>query len=175
MSLLPANRMASAQSDSGVNPLILPPAVAYPLAPARALRRLLALVWLWIVAVDAYWLGVAPAGDWRPWATLLVSLVVGALAWHSRPLTQSGVLAWDGARWWWERPSSSVPGRVAVRLDTQSGLLLHFLADTGATCWFWLDRSGNPARWLALRRAAHAAPGLPAVPDKAATSGAVLR
>ena len=75
---------------------------------ARGLRRLLTAVWIWIVAVGVYWLGVAPAGDWRPWAALLVSLFVGALAWRSGPLTRSGVLVWDGARWWWERPSSPV-------------------------------------------------------------------
>ena len=167
--------MASALSDSGVNPLILPPAVEYPLARARGLRRLLAAIWLWIIAVDAYWLGVAPAGDWRPWAALIVSLSAGGLAWRSRPLTQAGVLAWDGARWWWERPSSPMAGRVAVRLDTQSGLLLRFIADTGAAYWFWLDRDADPARWLALRRAAHAETGLPLAPAAADTRGTVLR
>lgn len=167
--------MASALSDSGVNPLILPPAVAYPAAPARGLRLLLGAIWLWIVAVHAYWIGVAPAGDWRPWAALPVTLLASALAWRSRPLTQSGVLVWDGARWWWERPSSPVSGMVAVRLDTQSGLLLRFTADAGPSYWFWLRRADSPGRWLALRRAVHAGTGLAAAPDMADTPGTVLR
>ena len=148
--------MATTLSDSGINPLALPPAVAYPLAAPQGLRRLSVLVWSLVVVVDGYWLAVAPTGDWRPWLGLLVSVGVGGLAWRAGPLVQSGRLVWDGAFWCWEQSSGSVGGRVVVRLDVQSGLLLWFIAESGPNRWFWLSRHSSPANWLALRRAAHA-------------------
>ncbi len=150
--------MATALPDSGLHHAVLAPAVRYPLARPRGLHKLLLLCWGLAIAVDGYWLAVAPAGDWRPWLGLLAAVVAGALAWRAGPMAQAGVLVWDGALWWWERAPASVAGRVAVRLDVQSGLLLRFVADSGAACWFWLDRRSHPAHWLALRRAAYAAP-----------------
>lgn len=165
--------MATALSDSGVNPLVLPPAVSYPLAAPRGLRRLLILVWLLVLAVDGYWLLVAPTGDWRPWTGLLVSVVAGGWAWRAGPLVQSGMLVWDGASWWWEQTRGSAPGRIVVRLDVQSGLLLRFVADSGPSRWFWLNRHGSPGHWLALRRATHAVSANPAASALASRNRAV--
>lgn len=150
--------MAAALPDSTLHHAAQAPAVRYPLAQPRGLHKLLLLCWGLAVVVDGYWLAVAPAGDWRPWLGLLATAVAGALAWRAGPMVQAGVLVWDGAFWWWERAQEAVAGRVAVRLDVQSGLLLRFVADSGAPCWFWLGRHGNPAHWMALRRAVYAAP-----------------
>lgn len=163
MTLLPADRMATALSNTGTNPLVCPPAVDYPLSEPRMLLRLLGLVWALALAIDVFWLFAAPADDWRPWAGLLVTFCAGAVAWRCGPLTQAGVLVWDGAAWFWERPALRLQGQPGVRLDVQSGMLVHFLSDTGATCWMWLDQTSRPDAWLALRRAAHAAAGRAAV------------
>lgn len=165
--------MATALSDSAVNPLVLAPAVQYPLAPPRLLHRLTMLVWVLVFAVDGYWLAVAPAGDWRPLTGVLVSVLAAGLAWRAGPLVQSGVLIWDGAFWWWEHFSRTVAGRIVVRLDVQSGLLLRFHADYGPSQWFWLDRHSNPGQWLALRRAAYGVPVFSAAPANATGNQAV--
>lgn len=153
--------MVTALPDSGTHSLVSPPAVDYPLARSRMLRLLVWWFWALAVAIDGYWLFVAPAGDWRPWAGATVTVCAGWLAWRSGPLTQSGVLAWDGAAWFWEHAGVQLQGRVGVRLDLQSGLLVRFFADAGSAHWFWLDRASRPGHWLALRRAVHGAAGRP--------------
>jgi hypothetical protein len=166
--------MANDLSDSGTHPLVLAPAVDYPLAPARLLRGFLLLLWGLVVAVDVYWLFVAPAGDWRPWVGLLVSVGAAALAWRCGPLTHTGTVAWDGGQWWWTQAAEPVPGQLAVRLDIQSGLLLRFVAESGAARWLWLDQATSPAQWLALRRAVFAVPGGHKVPASLPAAGAAI-
>lgn len=145
--------MATAQSDSGSHALASPPAIDYPLARSRLLIALAGFVWTLAVVIDGYWLLVAPAGDWRPWAGAMVTACVAWLSWRSGPLTQSGVLIWDGAAWFWAHSAVRLAGRVAVRLDMQSGLLLRFVVDGGSSRWFWLEQASRPGDWLALRRA----------------------
>ncbi len=143
-------------SEPGAQPLAAPPAVEYPLSQPRLLRVLARFAWALVVVIDGYWLVVAPAGDWRPWAGTVVTACAGWLAWRVGPMTQSGMLAWDGAAWYWEYSGSRLPGQPLVHLDLQSGLLLRFSSDAGpAAHWLWLDRASRPGHWLALRRAVH--------------------
>lgn len=165
--------MATALSDSGVNPLVLPPAVAYPLAPPRSLRLFLLAVWGVAMVIHVYWLVVSPAGDWRPWAGGLAAAVAAGLAWRAGPLAQSGVLVWDGSAWCWEQAARSVAGRIVVRLDAQSVVLLRFVSDAGSNQWFWLDRNCSPGHWLALRRAVHGPVGSPVAAARAGRNRAV--
>jgi hypothetical protein len=147
--------------------------VEYPLVPSRLLRQLLVLLWGLVLAVDAYWLAVAPPGDWRPWVGVLLSVLAGGLAWRAGPLVQPGVLSWDGTVWWWERDSVPATGHIVVRLDLQSALLLRFVPDSGIRHWLWLEQSSRPGHWLALRRAAHAASGRRDTPASVAGSRTV--
>jgi len=154
--------MATALSVTGTNPLVCPPAVDYPLSRPWMLLGTAGFVWGLVLAVHAYWLVAAAAHDWRPWVGLLIAAGAGVLAWRCRPLTQSGALVWDGAAWFWVRPAIQIQGRLGVRLDVQSGMLVQFQGESGAAHWFWLDRASRPSHWLALRRAAHAAVSRPA-------------
>ena len=148
--------MDSELSDSGPNPLAQAPAVIYPLSSPIALYGVLTLLLCLALSVDLAWLALARPGDWRPWAGVSATVLAAGCAWWKRPLTQAGRLAWDGVAWWWERDVAPLRGSIDLRLDTQSGLLIRFVADTGACRWFWLAQSSEPGLWLALRRAVHA-------------------
>lgn len=150
--------MGSDLPDSACNPLVQAPAVRYPLSSPIFLHRVGVLVICLALCVDLAWLAMATAGDWRPWAGLLVTAAAAGYGrWH-RPLTQSGHLAWDGVAWWWEGSAGPHPGAVHLRLDIQSGLLVRFVVDSGASRWLWLAQSSEPGHWFALRRAIVAEP-----------------
>ena len=119
------------------------------------LRVLVRFAWSLVAAIDGYWLVVAPAGDWRPWAATVATACAAWLAWRKGPMTQSGMLAWDGTAWCWDGAGSLLRGHLQVRLDLQSVLLVRFFADSGSAHWLWLDHASRPGQWLALRRAVH--------------------
>lgn len=148
--------MGSELSDSTSNPLAQAPAVTYLLSGPLFLHGLLLTVLCLALCVDLAWIIMASAGDWRPWAGLSATAGIAGWCWWQCPLTQSGRLSWDGAHWWWDAVDAPQPGAIHVRLDTQSGLLVRFVTDTGACRWLWLAQTTDPGRWLALRRAVYA-------------------
>lgn len=155
--------------------MVQAPTVDYPLGHATFLLRLLWAVWLALFAIDLGWLLSANAGDWRPWCGIAVTSACALVALWQRPLTRSGMLTWDTNAWWWECQGHRLPGRVVVRLDIQSALLVRFVSGNGRNHWFWLERKTLPARWLALRRAVQAAGAMHADASTAAARPAVSR
>jgi hypothetical protein len=137
--------------------MVHPPSVDYPLAHPGFLSGMLWVIWLAVISIDLGWLLSANAADWRPWFGLVVTAVCGLFAFLRRPLTRSGSVTWDASEWWWDCQGRRLSGRIAVRLDIQSALLIRFVSGDGAGHWLWLDRKSLPARWLSLRRAVQAA------------------
>lgn len=134
-----------------------PPAVDYPLGKSVLLSGAWWFTWICAMAIDLYWFWSVGPADWRPWLGLLLTVTAALLASRWRPLTQAGTLSWDGTEWWWQQPRDRLQGDLAVRLDTQSGLLVRFVSHAGATHWFWLERASRPEHWLGIRRALIAA------------------
>ncbi len=148
--------MDSELSDSGSRALAQAPAVTYPLSRPTFLVGVLVMLLSLALCVDLAWLAMASTGDWRPWVGLLATAGVGGFCWWQGPLTRFGRLSWDGGDWWWEEDAGPHRGAIHRRLDTQSGLLIRFVADSGASHWFWLSQASEPGRWLAMRRAIYA-------------------
>lgn len=132
------------------------------LAPV-ALGGLACLAWaLMSVPEDFFPLPVLPV--------FLFWLMTSAWALSAVLRPAAGVLHWNGRNWLWEDntdtqagQSADQEGRIRVRLDWQSGLLLEFLPlsarETGRlhrSTWLWLSRDADPASWDSLRRAVFA-------------------
>ena len=96
--------------------------------------------WIWIAA--ALWLAAA----------------LSALHfWVRQPV---GVIAWDGQSWVLEVlfpavETSVLPAPPQVFLDLQSHLWLFAAPTAQAGVWVWLERAGQPERWMDLRRAVY--------------------
>ncbi|MFO6420202.1 hypothetical protein ACLBKS_08365 [Hylemonella sp. W303a] len=160
------------------------PSVSYPVG--RSFLRTLVhggvLAFLWLVG--AVWVTLLHSDEAGRWLMVFACLLVTLpLAWTLiRP--ERGRVRWDGQDWFWaadtQVAAEDLLGKVHVRLDWQSGMLLEFIpmsqsspspADgatiqrppglSGRTRWLWVERAQAPAYWNALRRAAWADAGHP--------------
>lgn len=141
------------------------PAVQYPVGRARL--HLLLIVLLGVLGALALSGWMAMYGDilvrhavgWTVW---LATLVWAGLAWWRAPV---GDLAWSGDGWSWTQRGqvSAVALQTQLQLDLQHTLLLRLVPPVQRANWLWLERSRQPLRWSALRRAVfapiQAAPG----------------
>lgn len=105
-------------------------------------------------------------------------LVVAGCAfqfWLAQPV---GTIHWDGQAWsvatltgLAQDEARALSAPPAVFLDMQSHLWVHVLPAGRRGLWLWLDRSGQPERWMDLRRAVYsrAKPGVD--PDAIAPAG----
>ena len=132
------------------------PTVDYPVGHSRFQTHLLLVLWLGVVAVNAVWFGWADRLDWRHGLGVAVTFAAALIALRIWRRSPEGILHWDGQSWWWESNGIRSSGAVLPHLDLQSILLVGFGAHSGARYWFWLEQSGAPSRWGALRRAVHA-------------------
>lgn len=155
------------------------PSVSYPVGRSflRTLLQVGALVSVWLVC--GAWALFARSDDVERWTVGLACLLATAgLVWAGlRPAR--GRVRWDGQHWLWSdatpAAAEDLRGRVSVRLDWQSGMLLEFRpwpGDTpspsaGASArrpsawpmparWLWVEQDQAPMYWNALRRAAWA-------------------
>jgi toxin CptA len=155
------------------------PSVSYPVGRSflRTLLHVAALVLIWLVC--GAWALLARADDPQRGLVGLVGLLVSAvLVWALRRPAR-GRLRWDGQDWFWSdtaRPSADERrGRIRVRLDWQSGMLLEFRPGSPSSAqrpedsssqeeslwlrpsrWLWVEQDQAPLYWNALRRAAWA-------------------
>lgn len=97
------------------------------------------------------------AGSWWAWKRQ----VLGRLSWRAGGGRASGADAPAVGTWSWI--SDAYRNGVALRrvervYDLQGAMLLRLHNADGARTWVWVERRGDPARWLDLRRAlmAHA-------------------
>ncbi len=148
------------------------PAVSYPVGRSAIRVAALGLPWLLAALSSTAW-GLQ-SDHWSAihGLALLVSLLGLWIALRLARRPQEGQLDWDGQSWVWEARGQRRFGEVRARLDWQQGLLLEFLAQDGRTVWLWLERSGAPLRWDALRRAVHAPAARGATPSVASGQGA---
>lgn len=147
-------------------------AVSYPVGrSAMRTAFYLAPVTLGGLACLAWALESAPE-DFFPLPVLPVFLswlMTSAWAASSVLRPAAGVLHWNGRNWLWEdnaqgrQGKEGQEGRIRVRLDWQSGLLLEFLPlsakESGRlhrSTWLWLSRGADSASWDGLRRAVFA-------------------
>ena len=130
------------------------PSVSFPVGRSRFQGRLIGVLVGFGALTELTWSVQANSLDWRQW--LGAGMCVTILAWSGRTWwrTPSGSLSWEGVAWYWAAGARSLVVMPQVVLDLQVALLLRLprTADTGVT-WLWLDRSSNPSRWMALRRA----------------------
>lgn len=116
-----------------------------------------------------------------PWVTGVAGvlwLVAAGCAlqfWLTQP---AGVIHWDGQAWSVvtltgraQEETWALSGPPAVFLDMQSHLWVHVLPAGRRGLWLWLERSGQPERWMDMRRAVYsrAKPGVD--PDAIAPAG----
>jgi toxin CptA len=135
------------------------PSVSYPVGRSRFGAALSAVAWACGAAAWLGWLLLGPAPGWRQWLGLAVLAGVGLFAlaaWRSAP---AGRLAWDGEHWRWSAPVEGAgcaqDGKLAMGMDLQHWLLLHWLPLQGRPLWLWLSRKDDPQHWDALRRAVY--------------------
>jgi len=133
------------------------PAVRYPVGRSRFHGVLVVLLSflgalalaLWVVLSDAF--TVRHVAGWVVWVG---TTLWAALTWWRSSL---GELVYDGHGWLWTQQGQSVAVSVRVELDIQNTLLMQMSQATGRhPRWLWLERSGQPTLWRALRRAAFA-------------------
>lgn len=133
------------------------PAVRYPVPRSTRAGGALALLCLLAAGVCLGWWVAAEASAAAGWAVaagLALGVAVAGVQWRGmRP----GELHWDGQAWWWL--SDGAPGldeqpvAVDVRLDLQTGVLIHLANASGLVRWRYLERRAQPQRWSDLRRA----------------------
>jgi hypothetical protein len=145
------------------------PSVSHPVGRSAFLGTGLLAAWLLGAACVA---GLAGAGmtGWR--LAVAVASLAGAGLWAAAWCWRlpSGELAWDGGGWRWSPAGGEDDaGAVAVALDLQRALLLHWRGDA-ASSWLWVERRHAPARWLALRRAVYSRANPDALPGAAPPS-----
>jgi toxin CptA len=89
------------------------------------------------------------------------ALVADAAALRAWLRSPQWILQWDGAGW----AASGVDGAgaIEVAIDLQHLLLVRWHRQ-GATCWMWLERHRDQARWADLRRAVYSRARPPASP-----------
>lgn len=160
------------------------PSVTYPVGRSflRTLLHggVLATVWL----VSGAWAMLARTDEAMRWGVGLACLLATLLLVWALLRPARGRLRWDGQDWFWsdagQAATEDLRGRLSVRLDWQSGMLLEFrpLADDPAFSsessspqpalvlldsgrWLWVEQGQAPVYWNALRRAAWAAQGNP--------------
>jgi toxin CptA len=129
------------------------PSVTYPVGRSVFSALLRAVLWVAGTAAILGWIATARVDGVRTAVALACLVVVGAWAAWSWRREPQGVLGWDGARWTFVTNGSEQAGQLRAALDWQSVLLVRWTS--GASGWLWLDRSADPARWDALRRAVH--------------------
>ena len=129
------------------------PAVTYPVGRSRFYGALVAVVALVSVAVGVLWLDHPGARGWRSWLYALSALgmvfVVGWRAFRS----PRGSLHWDGEGWTWTTARLPMRATVHLHADFLFCLVLGLRTEDGKHCWLWPERSHDPIRWSALRRA----------------------
>lgn len=128
------------------------PSVNYPVGRSAFAGAAGAVLLLAGFAACAAWSVQAP-WSWRQaagWAAVFASALIVGWGWWR---CATGVLRWDGLDWTWEEGGSVDAGRPVIALDLQSRLLLHWLPESGAKRWLWLERKSDASHWDALRRA----------------------
>jgi hypothetical protein len=131
------------------------PSVSYPVGRSRFAALWLAVIALLGLAAAVTFALQSPVFGWRQaagFAAVLACAGIALAAWLRSPV---GQLHWDGAGWQWEEGGQTGGGRLAVALDVQSRLLLHWRGEDRSQRWLWLARDGAPAHWDALRRAVY--------------------
>ena len=129
------------------------PSVSYPVGRSVSSGLLRLVLWLAGAGVAVLWLATGQADAARAAAAAMALAASGAWAAWSWRSERAGLLAWDGARWVFQADGQEEPGALHAALDVQSVLLVRWSARREG--WFWLERSRDPARWDALRRAVH--------------------
>jgi toxin CptA len=130
------------------------PSVSYPVGRSRFAAALLLGPWVLGLATCIAWRLQSPASGFRPVATAVILVLVGALAAVSWWRMPEGTLAWDQEQWQWPGGNAGSGTIPVVSLDLQHCLLLRWGAGRGAT-WLWLERATRPEQWADLRRAVY--------------------
>lgn len=137
------------------------PPVAFMSGPTSLLKGFLLLLWCagsaTVVAAVA-WGGLTAAAIAVLLSLLLVSAASSHLFWRAQA---PRVLLWDGSRWLLTLPGRAPDARrdavrLDVALDVQRAILLCCRGPGPSARWLWLQRSGDGARWHALRCALYA-------------------
>ncbi|QBK04939.1 hypothetical protein DW355_09280 [Hylemonella gracilis] len=160
------------------------PSVSYPVGRSflRTLLHAGVLVAVWLAC--GAWAMLARTDEVGRWGVGLACLLVTVFLVWALLRPARGRLRWDGQDWFWsdavQAGADDLKGRLSVRLDWQSGMLLEFRSlpeDTtlssrsasplrapvqlGHGRWLWVEQDQAPVYWNALRRAAWAAQGNP--------------
>jgi toxin CptA len=127
------------------------PSVSYPVGRARFPGVLAASLALAGGVGIGYWVFQSDAPGWRHALATSAALVADAAALRAWLRSPQWILQWDGA------------GAIEVAIDLQHLLLVRWHRQ-GATCWMWLERHRDQARWADLRRAVYSRARPPASP-----------
>ena len=148
------------------------PAVLYPLRHSRVLATLLFALGLLGALVLIAWAVLGTRAPFRGSVAVAIGVWLAAVAggvhfWLQQPL---GALRWDGQHWTLlgVRPDADaklLSGPPEVFLDLQSHLWVQVSPTGHRGIWLWLERSGQPERWMDLRRAVYSRAKPGADPD----------
>jgi hypothetical protein len=130
------------------------PSVSYPVGRSRFAALLLGSLWLGAAATTLLWVTQLDQPGWRAPVAGVALLGAGAVAAWAWLRSAQGELAWDGEAWARTVGCAASPGTLAVALDLQRAMLLHW-REAGATHWLWLDSASRADRWSDLRRAVY--------------------
>lgn len=157
------------------------PAVVYPVSRSGLEAALLCAAFALGAAQLALWSAYARLG-WPMLLGLLVWCASSLWAWRAWQKSPVGELIWDGQQWRFAAATARTsllaaePARssnVHVLLDLQQHLLLH-ISIAGAGHWFWLERTSQAERWLALRRAVAWCTSRSSLPNSAGEAQALI-
>ena len=131
------------------------PAVTFPVGRSRFHGGLLLFISLTCLLLGLVWQHRGNAGGWRLGLYAVIGLFAGFAAirvWYRTPRVD---LRWDGQTWSATIREFFTTGTVMLHFDLQFCMLLSLCSDDGNRIWLWPERSRDPARWNALRRAVY--------------------
>ncbi len=131
------------------------PALTYRVRHSRVYACSVALIALAVTVVGSLWLEQMASAGWRGWLYLGTSLTCLSVAAWGGFRVQRGDLHWDGQAWSWSGTAALRPVSVQllVHADFLIAMVLGLCAEDGQRFWLWPERSHDPSRWMALRRA----------------------
>jgi toxin CptA len=145
------------------------PSVSYPVGRCRFAAILMGTAWAAGAAACGAWLWLVEAAVWQRALAIGLPALAAVLALRAMREPPQGALSWTGDGWrWMPEGQEARSGRVALALDLQRWLLVHWTGSGGAA-WLWMERRQGPRDWDALRRAVYSrarteAPGAPQPP-----------
>ena len=140
------------------------PSVSYPVGRSLVAGGFAAVAWSLGAWATVQWSLQSQVDAWLLAMAVVVLVAVALISGRQWWVMPRGELGWDGQSWIWSAAGAPDCGTVAVCVDLQQCMLLHWRGPVGKR-WIWLERAHCPECWDALRRAVYSRARSRALPE----------